>query len=85
MPCLRRILSIKWSEEMDNKISNVSLRENYTIRSVERLNAKRRLTFVRRTMKKSKDKIPARLISTFCRRKIPVGRHNFILRNCLMK
>ena len=45
--CLRRILGIKWSDVVDNKISNKKVRTSFNnIRKVKSLIAKRRLLFV---------------------------------------
>ena len=47
MRCLRRILGIKWSDVVDNKISNKKVRTSFNnIRKVKSLIAKRCLLFV---------------------------------------
>ena len=78
--CLRRILGIKWSDVVDNKISNKKVRTSFNnIRKVKSLIAKRRLLFVVKIIRMSCKKIPARLISAFIYKKIPRGRPNLRL------
>ena len=48
MRSLRRILKIKWSDVMEEKITSVSVRENCNnIRNIDSLITKRRLPFLR--------------------------------------
>ena len=70
MRCLRRILGIKWSDVVDNKISNKKVRTSFNnIRKVESLIAKRRLLFVDKIKMRPCKKIPVRLISAFIYKK----------------
>ena len=66
MRCLRRTLGVKWSDVVDNKISNKNVRTYFNnTRKVELLIAKRRLLFVGKIIKMPCKKIPARLIPAF--------------------
>ena len=66
MRSLRRILKIKWSDVMEEKITNDSLRKNFiNIRKIDSLIANRRFLFLGKIMRLPTTKIPSRLISTF--------------------
>ena len=66
MRCLRRILGIKWSDVVDNKISNKNIRTFFSnVRKVESLIAKRRLLFVGKIIRMPCKKRHVRLISAF--------------------
>ena len=70
MRCLRRILGIKWSDVVDNKISNKNIRTSFNnIRKVKSLMVKRCLLFVGRIIRMLCKKTPVRLISAFVYKK----------------
>ena len=70
MRSLRRILKITWSDVMEEKIINISVRKNFNnIRNVDSLIAKRRLLFLGKIIRLPSTKIPSRLISAFCPKK----------------
>ena len=67
---LENILGIKWSDVVDNKISNKNIRTSFNnIRKVESLMVKRCLLFVGRIIRMLCKKTPVRLISAFFYRK----------------
>ena len=78
-------LGIKWSEVVDNKISNKTVRTSFNnIRKVESLIAKRRLLFVGKIISMARNKIPARLISAFIYKKRPRERPNTTVRHSIL-
>ena len=82
--CLRRILGIKWSEVVDDKISNKTVCSSFNnIRKVEYLIAKTRLLFVGKIIRMARNKISARLISAFIYKKRPRGRLNTTVRHSI--
>ena len=85
MRSLRRILKIKWSDVIDEKITNVSVRKNFNnIRNIDSLIAKRRLLFLGKIIRLPRTKIPSRLISAFCPNKRPIGRPNYTIRHSML-
>ena len=85
MRSLRRILKIKWSDVMEEKITNVSVRKNFNnIRNIDSLIAKRRFLFLGKIMRLPTTKIPSRLISTFFPNKRPLGRPNYTIRHSML-
>ena len=85
MRCLRRILNIKWSDVIDEKITNVSVRKSFNnIRNIDSLIAKRRLIFLGKIIRLPKSKIPSRLISASCTNPRPVGRPNYTIRHSML-
>ena len=85
MRCLRRILGIKWSDVIDNKISNKNVRTSFNnIRRVESLIVKRRLLFVGRIIRMPCKKISARLISAFLYKNRSRGRPNTSVRHSIL-
>ena len=77
MRCLRRILKIKWDDVREERITNKSVRlKFFDIKNIEIQIAKRRLHFVRRIVRMSDDKVPARLISVWIKQTRPIGRPN---------
>ena len=63
-------MDIKWSDVVDNKISNKKVRTSFNnIRKVELLIVNRRLLFVGKIITIPCNKIPTRLISAFIYRK----------------
>ena len=84
MTCLRRILGIKWSEVVDDKISNKTVCSSFNnIRKDETLIAKRHLLFVGKIIRMARNKISARLISAFIYKKRPRGRLNTTVRHSI--
>ena len=66
MRSIRRILRIKWSDVMEDRIRNSKVRRMfYNINTVEIQMAKRRLTFIGRVVRMDKNKVPGRLISAW--------------------
>ena len=66
MRSIRRILRIKWSEVMEDRIRNSKVRRMfYNINTVEIQIAKRRLTFIGRVVRMNKNKVSGRLISAW--------------------
>ena len=85
MRCLRRILNIKWSDVIDEKITNVSVRKSFNnIRNIDSLIAKRRLIFLGKIIRLPKSKIPSRLISASCNNPRPVGRPNYTISHYML-
>ena len=85
MRCLRRILNIKWSDVIDEKITNVSVRKSFNnIRNIDSLIAKRRLIFLGKIIRLPKSKIPSRLISASCTNPRPVGIPNYTIRHSML-
>ena len=82
MRCLYRILGTKWSDLVDNNISNKKARVYFNnIREVKSLIIMRLFTFFeRKVIRIPYKKILARLLSAFCRNKIPLGRSNTTVR-----
>ena len=79
---IRRILGIKRSEVIDDKIKNKQvLEKNCDINYIACYISKRRLTFIGRIIRIKNDRVPARLISAFIYEKRPVGRPNFSTRH----
>ena len=63
---LRRNLKIKWSDVIDEKITNVSVRNFFNnIRNIDSHIAKRRLLVQGKIIRLPSTKIPSSLISTF--------------------
>ena len=86
MRSIRRILRIKWSEVMEDRIRNSKVRRMfYNINTVEIQMAKRRLAFIGRVVRMDKNKVPGRLISAWIgEKKRPIGRPNQSLRISLL-
>ena len=85
MRCLRRILGIKRSDVVDNKISKKNVRTSFNnIRKVQSVLAKRHSNFVGKIIRMPCKKIPARLISAFLYKKIPRGRPNNTVRHFIL-
>ena len=67
MRSLRKILKIKWSDVMEEKLINVSVRKKFNnIKNIDSLIAKRRLLFLGKIIRLPSTKNPSRLISAFC-------------------
>ena len=61
---LRKILRLRWSDVMDEKIKKSTVRRKFNnISTIEEMIAKRRLTFIGRVVRMSEEKIPARVLS----------------------
>ena len=85
MRCLGRILDIKWSDVVDNKISNKKVRTPFNnITKVESLIVKRRSLFVGKIIRMPCKKIPVRLISAFIYKKRTRGRPNTTVRHSIL-
>ena len=86
MRSIRRILRIKWSDVMEDRIRNSKVRRMfYNINTVEIQIAKRRLTFIGRVVRMNKNKVPGRLIFAWISgKKRPIGRPNQSLRISLL-
>ena len=85
MRSLRRILQIKWSDVIEDKITNVSVPKNFNnIKNIECLIAKRRLIALGKIIRLSSSKIPSRLISVFYPNTRPQGRPNFTIRYSML-
>ena len=77
------ILKIKWSDVMEEKMTNVSVLKNFNnIRNINSLITKRRLIFLGKIIRLPSLKFPSRLISAFCPNSRPLGRPNFMIRHC---
>ena len=82
--CQRSIFGIKWSEVVDNKISNKTVRTSFNnIRKDETLIAKRHLLFVGKIIRMARNKIPAKPFSAFIYKKRPRGRLNTTVRQSI--
>ena len=85
MRCLGRILDIKWSDVVDNKISNKKVRTPFNnITKVESLIVKRRSLFVGKIIRMPCKKIHVRLISAFIYKKRTRGRPNTTVRHSIL-
>ena len=78
MRSIRRILRIKLSDVMEDRIRNSKVRRMfYNINTVEIQMAKRRLTFIGRVVRMNKNKVPSRSISAWISgKKRPIGNPN---------
>ena len=83
--CLLRIVKIEWSDVIDEKINNISVRNNFNnIRNIESLISRRRLIFLGKIIRLPKFKIPSRMISASCSNPRPVGRPNYTIRHSML-
>ena len=83
---LRKILGIRWSDVMDEKIKNSTVCRKFNIiGTIEEMIAKRRWKFIGRVISMSEEKIPARDLSAWCNLKRHVGRPNISTRFSLLQ
>ena len=69
---IRRLLGIKWSEVIDDKITNEQVLENICdINYIACCISKRRLTFIGRIIRMNNDRVPTRFLSAFIYKKRP--------------
>ena len=60
---IRRILGINWDSMREDKISNIQVKKRFNnIKNDELQIARRKLTFLGKIIRISRDKIPARLL-----------------------
>ena len=80
-----RILKRTWSDVMEEKIINISVRKNFNnVRNIDSLIAKRRLLFLGKIIRLPSSKISSRLIFAFWPNTSPLGRPNFTIRHSML-
>ena len=80
------IIGISWDNVKEENIFNVQVRKRFnSIKNVELQIAKRRLTFLGKIIRMPNNKTPARLLSSVCQGKRPLGIPSTTTRHSMLK
>ena len=82
MRCLKRILNIRWNGVRELKIINLHVRKKFNnIDTIKNTISKRSSIFIGEIIRIPYKFVPAKLISAFQMRKMPVSRPNITMRH----